>query len=110
MADKPADATMQAVRDKLNVTWESEETDRRLRSVVDTVTPVLNSRLGYPDGHGFTPADGGPWALFLNACLYEFSGALDDFWVNYACEIRAERLLILCSAKGEEDGDAQGQG
>lgn len=101
------DARLEAVKDKLNITWESEATDRRVQSVIDTVTSVLNSRLGYKSGHEFAKEDGGPWSLFLNACLYEFSDALDDFWVNYEADIRAERTLIVF-VPDKEDEDAQG--
>lgn len=85
--------TMSAVRSKLNITWDSEVTDERLELVVETVTPALAARLAYDPGHEFTSADGEAWGLFLNACLYEFSDALDDFWENYGASVRACRLL-----------------
>ena len=107
MDEETKDERLEAVKDKLNITWESEATDRRVTSVIATVTPVLNSRLGYKRGHEFAKDDGGPWSLFLNACLYEFSDALDDFWNNYGPEVRAERALIVY-ASDKEGEDAQG--
>lgn len=75
-----------AVRRKLNITWDDDVTDQRVADVVETVSPALALRCGLPSSHAF--AQGEPeWALFLNACLYEFSDALDDFWRNYAEEI-----------------------
>lgn len=92
---------MDAVRSKLNVTWDSEVTDARLELVVETVTPALNGRLGYEPAHEFTRADGEAWGLFLNACLYEFSDALDDFWTNYGADLRACRLLNVGGSYSE---------
>ena len=88
-----SDSVMSAMRSKLNVTWDSDVTDERLELVADMVSPALAARLGYESGHEFTSADGEAWTLFLNACLYEFSDALDDFWTNYGAAIRACRLL-----------------
>ena len=96
---------MDAVRSKLNVTWDSDVTDARLELVVDVVTPALNGRLGYEPSHEFSSADGEAWGLFLNACLYEFSDALDDFWVNYGAAIRSCRLLNV-GGDYTEDADA----
>lgn len=83
-----------AVRRKLNVTWESAETDRRLLQVIQSVSPVLSHRLGLPASHAFSPDDGEAWGLFLTACLYEFSDALDDLWRNYAEDVRAARAVL----------------
>lgn len=103
----PSPETMAAVRRKLNVTWDDFETDERLADVVGIVSPRLASRLGLPSSHEFTPADEhGAWGLFLNACLYEFSDAWDDFTANYRTEIDSVRLLTL--AGGGEDAEAQG--
>ena len=45
-ADARTDS-LDAVKRKLNVTWESDETDNRLYDVVETVSAVLGMRLGY---------------------------------------------------------------
>jgi len=114
-----SDSVMSAMRSKLNVTWDSDVTDERLELVVEMVTPALAARLGYESDHEFTSADGEAWTLFLNACLYEFSDALDDFWTNYGAAIRACRLLNVggswdgASSDGVDpsdggDSDAQG--
>ena len=99
------DATLAAVRRKLNITWADEGTDARVQDVIASVTPVLARRCGLDEGHAF--AEGQPeWALFLNACLYEFSDALDDFWQNYAGEIAEAHLLNVAGTEPEGAGDA----
>lgn len=92
-----------AVRRKLNVTWEDEGTDARISDVIAATSPTLAARLGYEGGHAFSPADGGAWSLFLNACLYEFSDALDDFLGSYSEELDVQRSLVL-APEGGDDG------
>lgn len=95
---------MAAIKRKLNVTWDDEGTNERLQDVVETVSPRLASLVGYPSDHEFASADGSAWGLFLNACLYEFSDAWDDFAGNYADEILSVRLVVV----GAENAQAQG--
>lgn len=93
-----ADASVvAAVRRKLNVTWEDEGTDARVADVIAAVSPSLALRCGMDPTHAFS--EGEPeWPLFLNACLYEWSDALDDFWRNYAEEIAAAHLRNFVAA------------
>ena len=99
-------ALLNAVRRKLNVTWDSNVTEERIQDVVDAVSPRLASLLGYHPAHEFGAEDGEAWGLFLNGCLYEFSDAWDDFVSNYEREIQSVRLHNL--AAGDEDAEAQG--
>ena len=102
-----SEAAMAAVKRKLNVTWDSNVTDERVQDVVDAVSPRLSSLLGFDTAHNFSKEDGEAWGLFLNACLYEFSDAWDDFTQNYEREIQSVRLLNLAT-EGDEDAEAQG--
>jgi hypothetical protein len=100
---------LDAVRRKLNVTWDSNVTDERVQDVVDAVSPRLSSLLGFDAAHDFSKEDGEAWGLFLNACLYEFSDAWDDFTQNYEREIQSVRLMNIATAtEGDEDAEAQG--
>ena len=99
-------ALLNAVRRKLNVTWDNVNTDARVQDVVDSVSPRLASLLGYAATHEFSAEDGEAWGLFLNGCLYEFSDAWDDFVSHYEREIQSVRLHNL--AAGDEDAEAQG--
>ena len=86
-----------AVRRKLNITWEDDVTDARVNDVIAAVTPTLALRCGLASDTEFD--EGMPeWALFLNACLYEFSDALDDFWKNYAAEVGESHLRNTIAA------------
>ena len=95
-----------AVRRKLNITWTDDETEARVADVIGAVSPPLALRCGLPATHAFTTEDT-EWALFLNACLYEFSDALDDFWANYAGDLAEAHLRnVLGAGSGAGDGDA----
>lgn len=85
------DPTLAAIRRKLNISWEDERTDARVSDVVASVSPALALRCGLDADHTFTQTDP-EWGLFLNACLYEYSDAMDDFWTNYAGELLAAHL------------------
>lgn len=99
-----ADVTA-AVRRKLGITWEDPSTEERILDVEGSVSPALAARLGYPAGHEFTVADGPAWPLYLNACLYEWSDALDDFWANYAQELSCTRALVTAPTAQDGGGD-----
>ena len=93
--------TLAAVRRKLNITWEDEGTYGRVTDVIASVSPTLALRCGLDQSHEF--AEGEPeWQLFLNACLYEFSDALDDFFVNYNFELMEAHLRNTIASM---DGD-----
>lgn len=89
-----------AVRRKLNITWEDEVTDARVSDVIAAVTPALALRCGLDQSFEFSEGDP-EWPLFLNACLYEFSDALDDFWKNYAGEVGEAHLRNAIAAVGD---------
>lgn len=98
--------TYSAVKRKLSISWDDQQTDLRVADVMDATTAWLNSRLGFPATHEFTSADGEPWPLFLNACLYEWSNALDAFAESYAAEIRSCRAVVLASQQDADGGGA----
>lgn len=107
MADE---SSLAAVRRKLGVTWEEASTEDRIADVVAAVSPALAARLGYPDGHAFSASDGPAWPLFLNACLYEWSDALDDFWANYSAELAWARALVTAPTAAQDGGGDGSQG
>lgn len=98
--------TYSAVKRKLSISWDDQQTDLRVADVIDATTAWLNSRLGFPAAHSYSSADGEPWPLFLNACLYEWSNALDAFAESYAAEIRACRGVVLASQQDADGGVA----
>ena len=85
-----ADDIMASVRRKLNVTWSDADTDDRISDVIAKSEATMRRLCD-------CPADPTKWdaediGLLQDACLYEFSNAMDDFRTNYADAIQACRL------------------
>lgn len=104
MADTE-DATLDAVKRKLNVTWEAPETEARIKDVIDAAGARVAYLVGLPVGHSFSPEDGQAWPLFLDACLYEYSDAMDDFIGNYGPMIQLAREQLIVRESLEEEGE-----
>ena len=87
-----ADDIMASVRRKLNVTWSDADTDDRISDVIAKSEATMRRLCD-------CPADPTKWdaediGLLQDACLYEFSNAMDDFRTNYADAIQACRLKL----------------
>ena len=82
-----------AVRRKLNVTWTDADTDDRISDVIAKSEATMRRLCDCPDDA--TKWDAEDIGLLLDACLYEFSNAADDFRVNYADAIQSCRIKHL---------------
>lgn len=87
---------VQAVKDKLHVTYSDLATDRRIESsIMPAAEGDLRSLLGIgEDRDGFTFETEGTVEneLFLNHCWYAWNDASDDFEENYAAKIARCRM------------------
>lgn len=85
-----ADEVTAAVKRKLNVTWSEPDTDARIDDVIRKSKATLRRLCICPkDIEQWDDEDIG---LLLDAALYEFSNAADDFRRNYADAIQSCRL------------------
>lgn len=90
-------ADRDAVKRKLNITWDDEVTDKRVDDVIETAGAALGRAIGLDISYAESmsmlerPDMAG---LLANACFYEWSNALDEFWINYADEIQRARLEV----------------
>lgn len=82
----------EAVKRKLNVTWDDADTEARVSDVIGIVSPALAHAIGEDTSYVFSADNGEELGLLVNACFYEFSNALDDFWTNYATEVQRCRI------------------
>lgn len=103
MADDTATA---AIRRKLNITWSDPATDARLADIIATVTPALNRAVGVAPTTAIDPTDGETFGLFVNACFYEWSDALDEFWVNYLDDVSRVRARNVVAAYAAAQANA----
>lgn len=86
-----------AVKRKLNITWDDEVTDKRVDDVIETAGAALGRAIGLDIGSAESMdalARPDLAGLLANACFYEWSNALDEFWLNYADEIQRARLEV----------------
>ena len=75
------------VKQKLNITWEDEDTNSRIQNIIGSAIPTLTHKLGITDEY-FDFADvGAEHNLFLAYCLYEWNHATNEFDDNYSNEI-----------------------
>jgi hypothetical protein len=79
-----------AVRRKLNVTWTDSDTDARVSDVITKSEATITRLCAAPSD--VTTWDAEDIGLLLDACLYEFSNASDDFRVNFRDAIMACRM------------------
>lgn len=74
---------MQDLKDKLNITWTEEETERRLERILEDAEITLNFKLGAKIDY----SKGMERNIFLNYCMYAWNNCLNEFDENYLNEI-----------------------
>lgn len=82
------------VKRSLNITWDDEETDRKVLNIICNAVYYINSKLG--NQADFTQP-GFPRMLLMEYCRYAYNEALDAFETNYMSMILSmqfERQVI----------------
>lgn len=74
----------QEIKDKLNITWCEEETDRKLKSIIEDAECTLDYKLGAKIDYTIP---GMEHNLFLNYCMYVWNNCSNEFDSNYLNEI-----------------------
>lgn len=74
---------LQDLKDKLNITWTEEETERRLERILEDAEITLNFKLGAKIDY----SKGMERNIFLNYCMYAWNNCLNEFDENYLNEI-----------------------
>ena len=82
---------LQALKDKLAITWSDNDTDRKLNSILNTAKSTLAFKLGLPNNFTWV-ANTQEYNLMLNYCFYEWNDAVDEFDDNYANDILQIRM------------------
>lgn len=96
---------LEYVKRKLNITWEDEDTDKRVKEIIEAAIPDLIHKLGITDPN-FDFAKAGLEKTLLGAyCLYEYNHALNEFDENYSrwiAQVRAKHAVAQHIAESEE--------
>lgn len=98
------------VKSKLNITWEDEDTNKRIVEIIDSAIPDVIDMLGIADADFDFSSEGKEHDIFLNRCFYEWNHALEEFEANYSkmiARIRAKHEVDQYLADGEVVADAE---
>lgn len=91
------------VKRKLNITWEDDDTNDRVKEIVDSAIPTMIFKLGIADQSFDFSVEGQENMLFKNYCLYEWNHCVNEFDGNYSNEIA--QLRAKHAVKYFQEGD-----
>ena len=104
------------IKNYLNITWEDEDTDGRVRgaaaraqsSVRELIGAVNMQFVDLSAENSRSSESSGTEAeqLFLDACRYIYNDAYEDFRKNFAETIRSQRIKYSVLAEREERKNA----
>ena len=78
------DNLLQELKDNLNITWDEEETNRKLNSILKDAKETLDYKLGATIDYS---VPGIEHNLFLNYCMYVYNNCSNEFDYNYLNEL-----------------------
>lgn len=78
---------IEQVKRKLNITWNDEDTEKRVNDIVASAAPIMRHKLGIADASFDFSIPGTENSLFKSYCLYEWNHAANEFDDNYSNEI-----------------------
>lgn len=80
------------VKRKCKITWEDDDTEERVREIVENADESMRHMLGMKGAsEDAFLKPGKAKTLFENYCMYDWNNVLEDFEPNYRREILAER-------------------
>lgn len=79
------------LKNELFITWDDEETNKRLQRIVSNAIQTMNYKIGSDIDY---TAEGMAQNLFMNYCVYVYNGYANEFDENYFNEIMQLRLLF----------------
>ena len=79
------DKLLQEVKDHLNITWDEEETNRKIERIIKDAIATLNWKLGAKID--YSEEEGQEHNLLLDYCMYAYNQCTNEFDNNYFNEI-----------------------
>lgn len=77
---------LELVKQYLDITWTDTATENKLNLMINNAMADFDEKSGIQNDY---TKPGRAQTLLLNRVMYEWSNALDDFYVNYRSEIVA---------------------
>lgn len=98
-----------AVKVKLHITWSDPATDAEVEQATETAAGRLERLVALPSGtiSERVETDAALRGLLLDAILYEFNGAWDDFLSHYDTDLQSTRLFMEAATGGDPDGSEE---
>ena len=86
-----SDRLTEQVKRKLNITWEDDDTNARVKDIIQSAIPDMVHMLGIADPDFDFSESGAENLLFLAYCLYEYNHSSNEFEDNYSRKIAQVR-------------------
>lgn len=97
---------LEALKLSLDITWEDEQTDRKVRGIARRAEAYLRKAAGKDIQFSFDMEDQALLQLLFDCARYIRCNALDEFGVNYASELFALRANAHVEGmEAEADGN-----
>lgn len=93
---------LEKLKQKLNITWDDEKTNRKLESILEDAVIVMNHKLGAEIDYS-APAEAIGRSLLLNYCMYVWNDCQEDFNNAYKEEILLARAFYGVRNHEQED-------
>lgn len=90
MTKEQKEQLLSDVKDKLQITWNRDQTDKELLRMIDDATAKLNHMLGAEMNYS---ASGMQHELFLNYCMYARNNCVNEFTIAYREDIYMLRAI-----------------
>lgn len=100
MTQETKSTLLEMVKPELSVTWSDDDTDKKIARIIEDAEVKLNHILGAEMDY---TAPGAPRRLFINYCLYVWSGVEKDFKTNYMSDIYEIRRQNEVKQYGESE-------
>jgi len=92
------------IKRKLNITWSDEDTDTKIREIMEDAKAILNHKLGAEIDYSI---NGMERQLYLNYCMYAWNNCVDEFDKAYLSEILTIRHKYEVAAAREAAGETE---
>lgn len=81
---------LEILKNELFITWDDEETNKRLNRIIENAIPTMNFKIGANVDYEVA---GQEQNLFLIYCTYVYNNCVKDFDINYQSELNQLRIF-----------------
>lgn len=97
---------LEALKQKLNITWEDEKTENKLSAIIEDAKNIMNHKLGAEIDYS-APEESIGRSLFLNYCMYVWNDCQEEFNSAYKEEIITARAYYEVRNHEEKNSESE---